>query len=76
MLVGYEELGAFDGVSHRAYMRLSGAVFTALLGTDTDADVLEESWTVDCKGKAALDANDFFEAVFELADIWCQVLNS
>ena len=31
------------------------------------------SWTVDSKGKSALDADDYFEAVFELADIWCQV---
>ena len=47
LLVGYDALpgqGTFEGVGHRTYMRLSGAVFTALLGTDTDAATLHERW--------------------------------
>jgi hypothetical protein len=44
LLVGYALPGAFDGVGHRVYMRLSGAVFTALLGTDADAATLHDRW--------------------------------
>lgn len=47
LLVGYALPGVFEGVGHRVYMRLSGAVFTALLGTDTDAATLHDRWVLD-----------------------------
>lgn len=52
ILVGVED--AVKSVGMRAYMRLSGAVFVAVLGEDADANVLEDNWTADSKGLSTL----------------------
>jgi len=59
-------------VSRRAYMRMSGAIFVALLGSDVDGPTLVENWDADRAGSASLDEKRFFEAIFELADVWCE----
>eukprot|EP00238_Polyblepharides_amylifera_P006334 CAMPEP_0196582476 /NCGR_PEP_ID=MMETSP1081-20130531/39034_1 /TAXON_ID=36882 /ORGANISM="Pyramimonas amylifera, Strain CCMP720" /LENGTH=267 /DNA_ID=CAMNT_0041903039 /DNA_START=32 /DNA_END=831 /DNA_ORIENTATION=- len=66
--------GACLPVSRRVYMRLSGAVFLAVLGEDAGADTLEENWEADSGGQSQLAPDQFFDAIFELADIWCQTV--
>ena len=36
----------------------------------------EEDWLDDNKGKEQMDYPDFFDAMFELADMWCQNVNA
>lgn len=51
----------------------SGAVFVSVVGEDADAETLQENWTTDSKGQPQLNSAQYFEAIFELADIWCEV---
>ena len=36
----------------------------------------EEDWLDDNKGKAQMEYPDFFDAMFELADMWCPDVNA
>ena len=36
----------------------------------------EEDWLDDNKGKPQMDYPDFFDAMFELADMWCEVVSA
>ncbi|XRB03206.1 hypothetical protein NFJ02_16g25600 [Pycnococcus provasolii] len=52
------------------YMLMSGAIYLSLVGENIDSATLEENWVADSKGASHLDESRFFEAVFELADVW------
>ena len=47
-----------------------GAIYLSLVGENIDSATLEENWVADSKGASYLDESRFFEAVFELADVW------
>ena len=36
----------------------------------------EEDWLDDNKGKEQMDYPDFFDALFELADMWCDTVHA
>ena len=36
----------------------------------------EEDWLDDNKGKEQMDYPDFFDALFELADMWCDTVDA
>ena len=36
----------------------------------------EEDWLDDNKGKPQMDYPDFFDAMFELADMWCDTVDA
>ena len=42
---------------------------------DPDYDP-EEDWLDDNKGKPHMDFPDFFDAMFELADVWCEKISA
>eukprot|EP00854_Cymbomonas_tetramitiformis_P012913 gene12913-15263_t len=49
----------------------SGAIYVTLVGEDVSSLILEENWHEDSKGQPSLQGERFFEAIFELADVWC-----
>ena len=50
-------------------------MFVAVVGENADWKNLLENWEVDSLKKNYLTVHDYFEAIFELADIWCEVCN-
>ncbi|KAK3256414.1 hypothetical protein CYMTET_34451 [Cymbomonas tetramitiformis] len=63
--------GARTSVEKREYMKMSGAIYVTLVGEDVSSLILEENWHEDSKGQPSLQGERFFEAIFELADVWC-----
>ncbi|KAK3258001.1 hypothetical protein CYMTET_32933, partial [Cymbomonas tetramitiformis] len=61
-------------VNKPAYLEMTQAIQYALVpeADEIGLDAGEEDWQEDTKGKGYLDERMFFDALFELADMWCE----
>lgn len=65
-------------ISKITYLSLAMAIYTVMMPDDAGMTLedarknSERDWRIDSRGNVSMDYTLFFDAIFELADVWCE----